>query len=60
MSIQSLSRLYSKATVLTEQSSGVTSKRENGVIEVWLDRTLAQDDSRRMGKPVKGNSIRSF
>ncbi|CBY14256.1 unnamed protein product [Oikopleura dioica] len=29
-----------------------------GEIEVWLDRTLAQDDSRRMGQLVKDNSIK--
>ena len=61
-----------RLTVLTQQSSGVTSQRDGEIevcyfnfrlskrnlfYQVWLDRTLAQDDSRGMGQPVKDNSI---
>ena len=54
---------------MTQQSSGVTSQRDGEIevpalklflsifFQVWLDRTLAQDDSRGMGQPVKDNSI---
>lgn len=48
--------IKSRFTILPQQSSGVTSQRD-GEIEIWLDRTLAQDDSRGMGQPVTDNAI---
>jgi len=43
-----------RVTLLTRQASGVSSLT-SGQMDVWLDRTLAQDDARGLGQPVVDN-----
>lgn len=43
-----------RVSLLTKQASG-TASLQDGQLDVWLDRTLAQDDARGLGQPVVDN-----
>merc|ERR1712176_117259 len=45
-----------RLNLFSKQGTGITSQQE-GQIDVWLDRTLAQDDARGLGQPVVDNVL---